>query len=388
MPAVKDQHVTIADDQSRSPDNLSATSQKMLSLRDKVFLEWEKRVRREVSQAGALKRPVLIDTLPIFYVHMAESVTPDFPRTDAVSTTTIAAEHGGERARLTHYDPKAIILEYQALKEAMLDVFKLNGVRLHDDELRVVTASIDGAIREAVNAYVIQAAVLREQFMAALMHDLKNPLSSASMGALLISRTTDSPKTKGIADMIIKNQHRIGEMIHQLLDAMVFQNGGRLRLDLSNFDILELVKDVCRQAEADHGPRFRIIGEAASVVWSKEEIKRALENLIGNAVKYGAVDTTISVKLDLIDERMALSVHNEGNPIPPEEIDDIFRIFERARSARDGKKEGWGLGLPFIRAVAESHGGSSVVDSSAERGTTFTIDMPLDARPFQDTPTN
>ena len=82
-----------------------------------------------------------------------------------------------------------------------------------------------------------------------------------------------------------------------------------------------------------------------------------------------------------------LSVHNEGTPIAAEEIEDIFQFYQRARAAAQGKKEGWGIGLTFIRAVAESHGGSVTVDSSLERGTTFLIDIPIDARPFPDAPT-
>jgi signal transduction histidine kinase len=84
---------------------------------------------------------------------------------------------------------------------------------------------------------------------------------------------------------------------------------------------------------------------------------------------------------------MILTVHNEGEPIPPEQTAYIFEVFRRAASAKDGKKEGWGIGLPYVRSVAESHGGSVAVDSSVDRGTTFTIDIPIDSRPYQDAPT-
>jgi signal transduction histidine kinase len=80
-------------------------------------------------------------------------------------------------------------------------------------------------------------------------------------------------------------------------------------------------------------------------------------------------------------------VHNEGEPIPLEQIECIFQVFRRAVAAREGSKEGWGIGLPYVRNVAESHGGSVAVDSAAGRGTTFLIDVPTDARPFQDAPT-
>jgi signal transduction histidine kinase len=84
---------------------------------------------------------------------------------------------------------------------------------------------------------------------------------------------------------------------------------------------------------------------------------------------------------------MLLSVHNEGEPIPPEQIECIFQVFRRTVAAKEGNKEGWGIGLPYVRNVAESHGGSVAVDSAINRGTTFTIDIPLDSRAYQDAPT-
>lgn len=379
--------MTIASEPSGGTEKLSATSKKMLALREDVFAEWEKRVRAGVSQASNLRQPILIDTLPAFYDNLAQSVTPAYPRLNAVNASTIATEHGGERARLTNFDPKAIILEYQLLRGALLDVLKAGGVVLDDTELRTINASIESAIRESVTAYVFAATALREQFMAALMHDLRGPLGAANLAAQAIARTPDGPKVKAMADVIIRNHSRIDEMLHHLLDTMVFQGGGRLRLHLSGFDLRELVERVREQAQEEHRARLKITGESALVTWSREEIKRALENLIANAVKYGAADTPITLKIDQIGGRVMLSVHNQGNPIAAEEIEDIFQFYQRARAAAQGKKEGWGIGLSFVRAVAESHGGSATVDSSVERGTTFLIDIPGDARPFQDAPT-
>ena len=378
------------DGQDADSEKLSATSQRMLELRDEVFAEWEKRVRAAVSQASGLRQPILINTLPALYDKLAQSVTPCYPRIDAVNTTNIATEHGGERARLTNFDPKAIILEYQLLRGALLDVLKARGVALDDAEFQVVNASIESAIRESVTSYVFAVTALREQFVAALMHDLRSPLGAASLAAQAIARAPDGPKVKAMAEIIIRNHSRVDEMLHHLLDTMVFQGGGRLRLDLHSFDLRDLVESVREQAPEVQRDRLRIAGElvdAVEVIWSREEIKRALENLVANAVKYGDADTPITLKIDQIGGRVMLSVHNQGQPIAAEEIKDIFQFYQRTRAAAQGKKEGWGIGLSFVRAVAESHGGSITVDSSLERGTTFLIDIPLDARPFQDAPT-
>ena len=372
--------MTLAIDHTASRFKLSATSQKMLELRHEVFAQWTRRVRDGIEEANVLEQPVLINTLPSFYDSMAESITPKHPRINVAFTTTMAIEHGGERARLARYGPKAIILEYQLLRAALHDILERNAVALNEEEQEVIDACIEAAIREAVTAYFIAAAAVREQVMTALVHDLRHPLAAASANAELIVRTADSTETRASASVILKNTARMDEMIHELLDVMAFQSGTRLRLHIFNFNILELVKFVCAQAEVASGRRFEITGESVEVFWCHEKIHRALENLIGNAVKYGTPHTPISIKLDRIDQRLSISVHNEGNPIPADEIENVFQIFTRGLTSQQSYKEGWGIGLTFVRAVAASHGGSCVVDSSLEKGTSFVIEMPVDAR--------
>lgn len=379
--------MTLASDQKLDPDKLSATSRRMLELRNAALTEWEKRVRASIRQAGALSRPILIDTLPTLYDNIAESLTPGYPRENAVAATTIAAEHGGERARLTNYDLQAVIREYQLLKSTLLDVLKQNGIQLRDDELRIIDTSFDAAIREAVTAFALALTALHEKFVASLAHDLRNPLATANMAADLIAHKTRSFRIRDLAGRIIKNHNRMDQMIQGLLDTIVFQSDKKLRLDLSNFDMLDVVKEVCEQFISVYQSRFEIAGGSVKGWWSRDPMKRALENLVGNAVKYGAPGKQIRIKIDEAHGRLLLSVHNEGNPIPPEELEDIFQIFQRAIAAKESKKQGWGIGLPYVREVTESHGGSIGVDSAAERGTTFLIDIPVDARPYQNAPT-
>lgn len=107
-------------------------------------------------------------------------------------------------------------------------------------------------------------------------------------------------------------------------------------------------------------------------------LRRALENLVGNALKYGD-DGPIHIHVNTLRERMMLTVHNTGSTIAPEQTE---RIFEYLRREHQGSATGWGIGLPFVQNVAESHGGSALVDSAPETGSTFTIDLPIDCRPF------
>ena len=380
--------MTLASDQNTDPSNLSEVSRRMLELREAVFTEWEKRVRAGVKGADALPHPILINTFPAMYDNLAEALTPDYPRTSAgVATPSVALEHGGERARLTSYECPSVICEYQFFKSTLLDVLGQHNVPISDGEIQIISSSIDTAIREAVTAFTLAHAAFREQFVATLAHDLRNPLAAASTAAQLIPHIRDFEKIDIFANKISAHLSRIDKMIQDLLDTVMFQHGERLSLHPSNFDIMEVMEEVCEQASEVYGSRFAIAGTAINGWWGRDAIKRTLENLISNAIKYGARDTPIRISCKEYGGRLLLSVHNQGSPIPLDQVESLFQVFRRAKAAKDGDQNGWGIGLPYVRSVAESHGGSIDVDSAEERGTTVSIDIPVDSRPFQNAPT-
>ena len=359
----------------------------MLALREQVFADWERAVRGKVDQAAELRHPVLIDTLPVFYDNIAESLTPGYSRSGGSDGTTVAAEHGGERARVTSYDHVALIDEYQLFRRCILETLDREGVRLSHAELLVIDSSIDAGIKEAVNAFTLVHRGLRERFAAGLTHDLRGPLQATSMALEIILMSEDPARIRTVAGKALTNVRRMGGMVSELLDSMAFHSGQQVQLELDHFDICELARDVQRDAVATHGMQVHLTPQSVRGWWDRKALWRALENMITNAGKYGAPGTPVTIKIDEVHQRLVLSVHNEGEPIPPGEQESIFQMYRRAESARQGVKNGWGIGLPYVRAVAESHGGSVAVDSARERGTTFVIDIPVDGRHFHSAPT-
>lgn len=359
----------------------------MLALRERVFETWSRRVREQVRQARSLQQPILIDTLPVFYDNIAQSISPDYPRTSGIDGTTVAAEHGGERARITAYDHAALIEEYQLLRWAIFEVLHRDGVALDHVETHAVHASIDAGIQQAVEAFSLVHSGFRERFAAALTHDLRNPLAATVTALELILLSDDPVRIRTVAAKALANTRRMGGMIDELLDTMAFHGGRSIQLAIERIDIREVIEDVLADAVATYGARFDVEGGPAEGWWDRAAMKRVTENLLTNAVKYGSPDTPITIRTDAIYGRLVLTVHNEGEPIPPQEQECIFQMYRRAESARRDAKQGWGIGLPYVRAVAESHGGSIGLDSSAERGTTFVVDIPLDARAHQNAST-
>ena len=378
--------MTIPDEQKADDERLSPTSRRMLALRDRVLGEWERQVRAALDQARGLAHPILIDTLPQFYDNIAESLTPDFPRLSGVDGSTVAAEHGGERARLGAYDHEALMSEYQAFRRVIFEVLYADGLQLTAQEVLAINGSIDAGIQQAVSAFSMVHTALRERFAAALTHDLRGPLGTTCTALELIVMGSDPTRMKTLAVKALDNVRRMNVMINELLHTMAFHSGERLALELASFDILEVVREVQLDV-ASQGLRTEVVGPGVRGWWDRAALRRALENIVGNAAKYGKPGLPVRISVVEQHQRMVLSVHNHGDAIPPEEQECIFQMYRRAELARLGRQQGWGIGLPYVRAVAESHGGSVTLDSSDERGTTFTIDIPLDARPLLGAPT-
>src|SRR6195952_2449043 len=250
--------MTLASDQNPDAARLSPTAQRMLALREVVLAEWESRLRSTVDEAASLPHPILINTFPTLYDNIAEAISPGYPRKSVTDTNTVASEHGGERARVTNYSHQAVIAEYQLLRWTILDVLNRNGVTLDSKEFFTINTALDDCIQESVNAFALAQSALRERFIVTITHDLRNPLQVINSAAELLLHVDDMAKVRQLASRIIGNSQRMDRMIEDLLDVTMFQNGERLNLHLSSFDIMEVVKEVQDQLAEICGERLQV----------------------------------------------------------------------------------------------------------------------------------
>lgn len=226
---------------------------------------------------------------------------------------------------------------------------------------------------------------IREHFVAVLAHDLRGPLSAAKLGAELLSQEPESlDARRDLALRIDRNLDRLDRMIRDLLDANRIRAGERLPLRLDTCDLGQIAHEVAEELRIRHGDRFVVQADSRALgVWSADELRRALLNLGSNAVKYGAPDRPITFIVRRVAGRAFASVHNWGAPISPDDQAQLFEPFARSRAAIESGGAGWGLGLTLVRGCANAHGGTVSVVSTPAEGTTFTLDLPLDARPYQ-----
>jgi PAS domain S-box-containing protein len=224
---------------------------------------------------------------------------------------------------------------------------------------------------------------LREQFVSSLSHDLRTPLTAAKMSAQLIPRQQNLPdKVYSLAARVRQNIDRADQMITDLLDTNRIRAGQGLPIDVVPCELRQVVADTLEELSSVHGERFHLRGETRiEGTWDARALRRLVENLCGNAIKYGDATRQVTVSLTQEGEWTELAVHNWGNPIPPEEQALLFQYFARTKSAEASGKKGWGIGLTLVKGVAEAHGGRLRVESTLEKGTTFRVCLPRGAKP-------
>ncbi|MBD2098651.1 HAMP domain-containing histidine kinase [Trichocoleus sp. FACHB-591] len=164
-------------------------------------------------------------------------------------------------------------------------------------------------------------------------------------------------------------------MIQNLLDASRLRAGQSLSFAFEECDLEILVQDVVEDLNFTYGNRFVVVSDSGvRTQCSPKEIRRVIENLAINAVKYGAPNTPITLTLQQSETLITLTLHNEGNPIAPEAQSILFQQFRRTVSAED--KTGWGLGLFLAKSIVEAHQGTIEVQSSEGQGTSFIVKLP------------
>lgn len=364
--------------------DLSHSSAQMLSLRDVVLKGWEQRMRDSLPQARHIGSSVLVNLMPVLYEQMCCLLTKQFFVEDGLDAASFGAEHGHQRANLADYDHDAILVEFQIFRRILFDTLRANAVAVSLAERRALHLSIDSAIRTSMRAYVDTTNTHRERHAAALAHDLRQPLANVTAAADLIVRLVPSAQAVDWAQRIMKNSARMSSMLEELLNTLATHHHARMRLPMVEFDLTQLACAVVLRAQSFQKANITLRSSAVVGFWNYAALERSLENLLNNAVKYGGKEKPIEVTVAQHEQRAIISVRNYGPPIPPGQFEAIFQQYVRVDDTAGSTNSGWGIGLPYVRTIAQSHGGTAVVFSDQQTGTVFIIDLPLDARPFQE----
>jgi signal transduction histidine kinase len=224
----------------------------------------------------------------------------------------------------------------------------------------------------------------RGEFLAVVSHEMRTPLTSIiSFSELLRGEAGGlSPDGLRFLGIIERNADRLLRLVDDLLMLNRLERGGQ-PLELTQVSLPDLAAESVKNAEpvaAKSGVTVHLdAGEGPEVVADSRRLTQVLDNLIGNAVKFSHVDGLVRVRLRYVRGTWRIDVSDTGIGIPADEEARLFDLFVRGSNARTAGRPGTGLGLAIVKSLVEMHGGHVKVKSALDRGTTFSVFLPVHA---------
>jgi sigma-B regulation protein RsbU (phosphoserine phosphatase) len=255
-----------------------------------------------------------------------------------------------------------------------LTIFNATDRRRYERELVKAHAALEASLLDER-----ATSSLREQFIAVLSHDLRNPLSAISVGAELLLKTAPNDRVRSMATLIQGSASRMAGLIDNVMDFARGRLGGGLTLEWTlDAPVDALLQQIVRELRTSAPDRIieADIALGMLVNCDPRRIGQLASNLLGNAITHGACDKPVRLGAAVSDGWFELFVANAGDPIPSATLEKVFEPFERGRVR--SSLQGLGLGLYISDQIAKAHGGNITVGSTPAE-TRFTFRMPLTA---------
>jgi len=220
------------------------------------------------------------------------------------------------------------------------------------------------------------AGELREQFIAILGHDLRNPVAAISATAHLLKRKSNDPEVGALAQRILNNVKRVTGLIDDVLDFARGRLGGGFGVQMrSEASLGDALAQAVRELVDAHPQRTitSAIQVGEPVRCDVTRLQQLVSNLLGNALAHGSADGPVGMTATVTNGELVITVSNDGEPIPRDSLPRVFAPFWRRSTS--GTREGLGLGLFICAEVVKAHQGSLDVSSSLG-GTRFVARMP------------
>lgn len=227
-----------------------------------------------------------------------------------------------------------------------------------------------------------EALRMRSELVSIASHELRSPLSGLRWSQELMLSYPLDEKVKKSVDLMHNSTIKLQESIEDVLQLANLQAGGK-RLDLADVNVSLLIDDVFavqQPAAAEHQltlSRAQDWPDTLLVRLDERRMKRVLNNLVSNAIKYGRPNTEVTIGYRKSQSGHVISVSDHGIGIPAEDQQKVFSGFFRADNARKAAVEGTGMGLYLSRAIVEQHGGKLWFESSEQAGTTIYLQLPF-----------
>jgi signal transduction histidine kinase/CheY-like chemotaxis protein len=246
------------------------------------------------------------------------------------------------------------------------------------------------AKERAARAEAESASRSKDEFLAMLGHELRNPLGAIRSAATVLEHPdTSAPAAAQAREVITRQMNHLVDIVDDLLD-VARVTAGKISLRREVVDVASMVRSCLDTLRATG----RLAGHAltldAESVWADVDVTRleqVLTNLLVNAVKYTPISGTITVSIRPDADEAVLSVSDTGIGIVPGMLPIIFDLFVQSDRAHDRAQGGLGIGLTLVKRIVELHGGTvSAASGGGGQGSTFTVRLPRVATPASPVP--
>jgi len=367
--------------------NLEALASLIGKQRELLLTRWRAAVRNLRSAKG-LDTPTLNDHVPQLLAELTDTFLTGTGQalSQAVLDGTPPA-HGIQRFR-DGFDISEVVAEYNALRRCILELADEDGLDLRGRPMHILNRVLDEAISLAVQTFAIQQALevqrRREEYLAFVAHDLRTPLNAIALATRVLEsvlvRPEESLEIPRMLNMV-KILHRNGQQIQLLTDRILKESGhvnssGGVKLERRQVDLWPLVEALIYElrpvADTATTRITNRVAEDQTVYADASVLKRILQNLISNAIKYAPHGEVVITAENGADGALSCSVRDDGAGIPADRLAVIFDKLET-----DGEKEGGlGLGLSIVKMFVEAHGGQVAVTSREGVGSDFRFTLP------------
>jgi signal transduction histidine kinase len=320
------------------------------------------------SESRALRAPIVVDHASIDPLYQNHH-TPRIYNIESYISVPIILPNGEYFGNLCAIDPRpAVVSDSRTL--TMFSLFsELIALQLESEREQTAT--------EAALFDERATAELREQFIAVLGHDLRNPLAAVGATAELLTRR-DDPGLVSLGTRLRATTRRMSRLIDDVLDFARGRLGGGLGVTLSpTDDIADALADVIAELRTANAGRVVLeqIHVDRSIECDRGRVQQLLSNLLANALNHGAPDQPVHVNAAIEADELVISVSNLGRPIALDDLANVFQPYWRSSTSQPSG--GLGLGLYICSQIVEAHVGTLSVSSSADEGTCFVARIPV-----------
>ncbi|MCE5340059.1 MAG: PAS domain-containing sensor histidine kinase [Planctomycetaceae bacterium] len=252
-----------------------------------------------------------------------------------------------------------------------------------DERKHVVVCINDITARKIAEEKAVESMKLKQQFISTVSHELRTPLTAIREGLNVVLEGVAGKlksKQREFLELSKRNVDRLSALINDVLDFQKLESG-RMSFDFARADMAETIKEAADTMQL-MAKNFKvelsveIEPQVGTAVFDRNKMIQVFTNLLSNSIKFTPAGGKVSIVTKLFNDTVAITVSDNGMGIPKEDLPKVFERFYRVQ--RPGKEiAGTGLGLPIVAQIVERHNGTISVESELNKGTSFTVSLPL-----------